>query len=182
MRFQILFFIAILSFLFIFTGCENPPAANNSVGNKPGNTNAAVVNSNSPLSTTKAPETATTNAAPTLTPVVQNYYDALKKKDDAGLRKILSQATLKSAEADMKTERKISLSAFITETEIVPDKPIEVRNEKIEGDTGIAEIKGGSYAVWTPVKFVRENGEWKMTNESPDVESVKKSADSNPAK
>ncbi|MGI8470296.1 MAG: hypothetical protein ACR2N3_17795 [Pyrinomonadaceae bacterium] len=177
MRFQILFFITILSFSIIFTACENQSAVNNSAENK-----TAIVNSNNPLATVKTPEAATANAAPTLAPVVQNYYDALKKRDDAALRKILSQATLKSDEADMKEEKKTSLSAFITETEIVPDKAVEVRNEKIEGDTGIAEIRGGSYAVWTPVKFVRENGEWKMTNESPDVESVRKSADSNSAK
>lgn len=183
MRFQILFFITILSFAFIFAGCgANQPTANNSAENKTVNTNSAVTNSNNPLATSKTPEASTTNAAPTLAPVVQNYYDALKKKDDAALRKVLSQGTIKSTEADMKAEKKTSLSAFITELEKVPDSPVQVRNEKIEGDTGIAEIKGGSYANWTPIKFVKENGEWKMTNESPDFESVKKTANSNSAK
>lgn len=172
MRFQILFFIAISSFLFIFTGCEKQPAANNAVENK--TVNKVSANSNNPLSTVKAPEAATTNDAPTLAPVVQNYYNALKKKDDAGLRKVFSQSTLKSLEADMKEEKKTSLSDFISELEPASAQPFEVRNEKIEADTAVAEIKGGSYAVWTPIKFVRENGEWKMTNESPDFDSIKK--------
>lgn len=181
MRFQILFFITILSFLLITAGCGTQPAVNNAAANKPANTNTTA-NSNSPLATNKAPEAATTNAAPTIAPVVQSYYDALKKKDDAGLRKVLSQSTLKSVESDMKEEKKTSLSAFISELEPAPDKPFEVRNEKIDGETAIAEIKGGSYAVWTPIKFVRESGEWKMTNESPDFDSIKKSADSTSAK
>ena len=174
MRFQILFFTTILSFIFIFAGCGNQPAANNAVENKPANTNIAANPNNSIINTSKAPEAATTNAAPTLAPIVQNYYEALRNKDDAGLRKVLSQSTLKSVEADMKEEKKTSLSAFIAELEPAPAKPFELRNEKIEGETGIAEIRGGSYGVWTPIKFVRENGEWKMTNESPDFDSIKK--------
>ena len=181
MRFQILLFIAILSFLFIFAGCEKQPATDNAVENKTVNTNAVAANS-SGLSTTKAPETATINAAPTIAPVVQSYYDALKKKDDAGLRKVFSQSTLKSIAADMKEEKKTSLTDFISELEPAPAQPFEVRNEKIEGDTGVAEIKGGSYAVWTPLKFVRENGEWKMTDESPDFDSLEKSTATNSAK
>ncbi len=173
MRFQILFFTTILSLIFIFTGCQNQPAANSTVENKTANANMTA-NSNSPLAANKAPEAATTNAAPTLAPVVQNYYDALKKKDDAALRKVYAAASLKSAEADMKDEKKTSLAAFISELEPAPDKPYEVRNEKISGDTATAEIKGGSYAVWTPYKFVKENGEWKWTGESSDFDSIKK--------
>jgi hypothetical protein len=110
------------------------------------------------------------------------YYEALKKKDDAALRKVISQDTLKMWEADMKDEKKTSLTGFLTDLEAVSEKPFEVRNERIEGDTAVAEIKGGNYGVWTPFKFVRENGEWKMTNQSPDFDDVKKSAsDSKPA-
>ncbi len=145
--------------------------------------NAPIANTNSPLNTTKTPEAATTNNAPTLAPVVQKYYEALKKKDDAALRKIYSQATLKSLEEDMKDENKKSLAAFITELEPVPDQPFTVRNEQINGDTAVAEMRGGSYPNGIRIKFVKENGEWKMTNESPEVQSVKQSvSNSNAAK
>ena len=124
----------------------------------------------------------TTNAAPTLAPVVAAYYDALKKKDDAAIRKVLSAEFIKSLEIDMKEEKKTSLSAFIAELDKVPEKPVEVRNEKIEGDKGVADIKGGSYVNWTAISFVKEGGAWKMSNEIPDIQSVKQSVNSNTAK
>ncbi len=64
-------------------------------------------------------------------------------------------------------------------------KTIEVRNEKIEGDSAVAELKGGSLGVWTKIKFVKENGEWKFASpeDSPELEGVTKSAaDSNAGK
>lgn len=177
MRYQFLLFTAILSFSIIFAGCGSPPAANNTLNTSATNTNTAVVtNSNSAVPTTKKPEAETTNNAPTLAPVIAAYYEALKKKDEAALRKVVSAETLKTWEADMKEEKKTSLIAFLTELEPAPEKPFEVRNEKIQGDEGTAELKGGSYAVWTPFKFVRENGAWKITNQSPDFDAVKKSA------
>ncbi|HEX8368298.1 MAG TPA: hypothetical protein VF604_07130 [Pyrinomonadaceae bacterium] len=178
MRYQFLFFITISIFTIIFAAaCGNQPATNNPANNNAGNTNtAAANNSNSLILTNKKTEAPTSNNAPTLAPVVAAYYEALRKKDDAALRKAVSQDTLKTWEADMKEEKKTSLTAFLNELEPAPEKPFEVRNEKIEGDSGTAEIKGGSYGVWTPFKFVRENGEWKITNQSPDFDDVKKSA------
>ena len=169
----------ILPTFFVFTifliGCTSSETpTNTNSANK--TANVALSNTNNPLATNKAPEAATTNNAPTLAPVVQKYYEALKKKDDAALRKIYSQATLKDLEADMKAEKKTSLVEFITELEPVPDKPFEVRNEEIQGDTAIAEMRGGSYPNGIKIKFVKENGEWKMTNESPEIQSVKQSA------
>ena len=173
MRFQNIFFIAIIAFLLsACSGSNTPTNSTNAATNK--TANVAATNSNNPLATNRTPEAATANNAPTLAPVVQSYYDFWKKKDDAGLKKIFSQATLKSFETDMKTDKKSSLSDWLSSNETLPDKPFEARNEKIENDAAVAEIKGGSYAVWTPVKFVKENGEWKMTNESPDFDSVRK--------
>jgi hypothetical protein len=191
MRNQFLLFITILSFSIIFAAsCGGGAANQTTTTNNAANTNAANTantaaanNANSAIATTRKTETETTNNAPTLAPVVTAYYEALKKKDDSALRKVFSQKTLKDWEADMKEEKKTSLADWMTSNEQVPEKAFEVRNEKIEGETGVAEIRGGSYAVWTPFKFVRENGEWKMTNESPDFDAVKKAAsDANTAK
>lgn len=162
----------------LLTGCsqtEEPKTAANA--NKPANaTNSAVVETNAPpeLKTTKQPEAPTTNNAPTLTPVVMAFYEALKKKDEAALRKVYSQKTLKTIEADMKTDEISSLYEFITATEIVPDRPFEVRNEQIQGDTAVAEIRGGSYPNGIRRIFVKENGEWKMTNDSPEFKPAGK--------
>ncbi|HEX9962733.1 MAG TPA: nuclear transport factor 2 family protein [Pyrinomonadaceae bacterium] len=183
MRYQSLLFITILSFSIIFAACGGSQPVNNSTNNSAGNTNTvAANNSNSSLPTNKKPEAATANNAPTIAPVVTAYYEAWKKNDDAALKKVFSQETLKAFEADMKADKQTSLAKWMSTNETAPEKPFEVRNEKIEGDSAIAEIKGGSYAVWTPFKFVRENGEWKMTNQSPDFDDVKKSAtESKPA-
>lgn len=182
MRYQILLFITILSLPFIFAGCGgSQPATNTTINNNAANTPAN--NSNASIPPPKKTETETTNNAPTLAPVVTAYYEAWKKKDDAALKKVFSQSTLKSFEEGMKADKKTSLAEWLSSTDTMPDKPFEVRNEKIEGDTGVAEIKGGSYGVWTAFKFVRENGEWKMTNETADFDAVKKSAtESNTAK
>ena len=178
MRFYILLFFTIF-----LIGCSNTETSVNITNTKQINANTATANADNPLNTTRMPEAATTNNAPTLAPVVQNYYAALQKKDDAALRKVYSQETLKSLEADMKSENKTSLVEFITELEPVPDKPFETRNEQIQGDTAIAEMRGGSYLNGIKIKFVRENGEWKLTNESPEIQSVRQSTtNSNSAK
>ena len=98
----------------------------------------------------------------------------MRKKDDAALRKVYSQAALKTLEADMKAEKQTSLAEYLS-TEPVGDK-CEVRNERIEGERAIAEIRTATYPNGLKMYFVKENGAWKMLNESPEIESVKQSA------
>lgn len=136
------------------------------------NTNAANANAvppatNSNLEPIKKPDAATINNAPTLAPVVQTYYEALKKKDDALIKSVMSQAFIKSVETDMKEEKKTSIAAYMAEFDAIPEKPVEVRNEKIEGNDGVAELKGGTYINWTPFAFINEDGKWKFTGGSP---------------
>lgn len=183
MRFQILIFCTILIFSIILTGCpgEQPKPNTNS------NTNQTTVSDpnkqgNTAMNTTvKTPES-TTNEAPTLKPVFKSYCDAMTKKDEAALRKVYSAATLKSFEEQMKADNIKTLVEFF-ESEQVSNDLCEVRNEKIEGDTGTAEVKTKGMPNGVRIKFVRENGEWKITNETPDIDAVKKSAEnSNTAK
>jgi len=180
MRFNILILITILTITTFLAGCTSSETPNNS-GNRNTtnvNSNAGSANSNNPLGTTKKPEAATSNTAPTLSPVVQGYYEALRKKDEAAVRKFLSQSALKYWQDEMKTEKKNSLLAILEESESPVEEKREVRNETVQGDMGFAEIKGGSLGVWTKVKFVRENGEWKFASpgESPELEGVQKPA------
>jgi len=144
------------------TGGSNANVANT---NSTNNVNATAENPG--LETTKKPEAATTNNAPTIAPVVQTYYDALKKKDDALLKSVMTQEFIKSVEADMKQEKKTSLAAYMAEFDSIPEKPVEVRNEKIEGNDAVAELKGGAYLNWTPFAFANEGGKWKFTGGSP---------------
>ena len=166
MRFQIVFFTAIFSFAIVLSGCNSGTStnsANANSSNKAANINVSG-NSNNPLATTKAPEAATTNNAPTLAPVVQNFYAALQKKDEAGARKFLSQAALAYWQTEMKSQKMPTLLAVLEDNEAPVEEKREVRNEQIQGDAGIAEMKGGNLGVWTKIKFVREGGEWKFAS------------------
>lgn len=145
-------------------------AANANVANS-ANANSA----HGGLITTKTPEAATTNNAPTLGPVVQAYYDALKKKDDAAVRETLTSNFVKDLQDEMKEDKETNLAVHLAKTDD-PNTPIEVRNEKIEGDKGVAEVRGGVYKNWTAIAFGKENGKWKLTGGSPEIESVKQSA------
>ena len=51
-----------------------------------------------------------------------------------------------------------------------------MRNEQIEGNTGVAEVRTEGMPNGARIKFVKENGEWKVTNESPDIKAVQESA------
>ncbi len=164
MRFQILFFIAILGFSLFLNACTSAQDNSTNTKSATANSNAAANPANNPLATTKTPESATSNNAPTLAPVVQNYYAALQKKDEAGARKYLSQAALKYWNDEMKSEKKMSLLAILEDNESPLEEKREVRNEKTEGDSAVAEMKGGSLGVWTKIKFVKENGEWKLAS------------------
>lgn len=146
-----------------------------------GNSNLAT-NTNSPVETTKKPVAETTNNAPTLGPVVQAYYEALKKKDDAALRDVLAASFIKKLEADMKAEKKTGLAAYMAESDTIPTKPVEVRNEKIAGNKGVAELRGGAYLNWTALSFVNEGGKWKLDNGSTEIQGVTSGSNSNKPK
>jgi hypothetical protein len=170
MRFQVTFLTAILIFTIFLTGCPSGEPTNTNGTNV--NANAPKGNTNAvPANTTKTPEPPTTNNAPTITPVVRAYYDALKKKDDAALKKVMTQEFVQRLESEMKSEGEKSLAIYAASLENLKEQ-IEVRNEKIEGDTATAELKGGPYKTWTAFEFAKENGEWKYTGKFPDVRKV----------
>lgn len=180
MNFSKLFIFTVLLTVLAFAGCggtaENK-APNTNVANA--SANAPKTNSGALTTTTPTPEE-TANQAPTLTPVYKAYCTAMEKKDEAAVKKAYSQETLKSFEADMKEEGTKSLVEFLS-TDKVTTKLCEVRNEQIQGDSAIAEIRAEGYPNGIKVKFVKENGEWKLTNQSPTFDDVKKTGN-NPAK
>lgn len=142
------------------------------------NTNTAnTTNSNA---SNTAPKNEITNAAPTLTPVFKAYCEAMVKKDEAALRKVYSADTLKYFEQDMKDNKISSLVKYL-EDDAVSGNICEARNEVITGDKGLAEIRADAYPNGIKIEFVKENGEWKMTNKSPSVDGVRNSANSDVA-
>jgi hypothetical protein len=107
---------------------------------------------------------ATTNDAPTLGPVYKAYCAAIVNKDEAAIRRIYSRETLAYFEKEMAADGEESLLAFLSD-----DKPsdCDARNEEITGDTGVAEIRSKAYPKGLLVVFVKEGGEWKLTNKRP---------------
>lgn len=171
---RILFLFTTL-ILITFAGCTSSETPNKNVNTNTINTNAAKSNANSPVTTEAKQREETVNQAETIAPVVQAFCDAMRKKDEAALRKIYSQASLKAFEKDMKAENYNSLVEYLS-SEPVGAKPCQVRNEKIEGDRAIAEITTQTYPNGVPMYFVKENGEWKITNDSPVLKNVDNSA------
>jgi len=166
MQFKI-FLTLVFTFGVLAAGCGGTETSTNVPNTNAINANAPAPGTNSALDPIKKPEVATTNNAPTLAPIVQTYYDALKKKDDALLKSVMSQAFIRTVEDDMKEEKKTHIASYMAEFDTIPEKPVEVRNEKIEGNDAVAEIKGGAYVNWTPFAFINEGGKWKFTGGSP---------------
>lgn len=153
----------------LIASCGGGPA-NTNVNSNSGNANVA----NHGQMPIPRHEEETFNNAPTLEPVVRQYYDALKTKDDAKLKETLTADFLKNIEDDMKASNRKDLAAFVAETDYREGQTIEVRNEKIEGDKAVAQLRGGAYKNWTAFEFAKEDGKWKFTGGSPEIDSVPK--------
>ncbi len=133
---------------------------------------ATSTNSNDAMVPVKPPEAATTNDAPTIAPIVAAYYSALRSKNESALRDVLSAANIARLEAQLKEEGRKDFVEFIAETETM-SPPVVARNEQINGDKATAQLKGGTYANWTTMVFVKEGGKWKWSGDSPDTETLR---------
>lgn len=156
--------IALTSFVVFGCGGASTPNANTAKGN-----------SNNPLETTKAKTDGPTNDAPTLSPVFKAYCDAWAKNDEAAMRKVYSSDTIADFEDQMKDAKEKSLLKFL-EDDRVSGTPCQTTNEDIKGDSATAFITSNIYPKGLKVVFVKQNGEWKLTNKVPDIDSVTKSA------
>ncbi len=177
MRSQIVLSLAVGLFSVALASCGGAAPANSNSG-----ANKVNANTTNPLETKKSEPEKVTNNAPTLTPVFKAYCDAWVKNDEAALRKIYSSDTVKFFEDEMKKEKVKSLVKFLQATDKVSGDPCEVANEKIDGDKAQARIRSDKYPNGIEVVFVKEDGEWKMTNRSPALDLKKPAAEANSAK
>ncbi len=109
---------------------------------------------------------AAANDAPTLKPIIKAYCEARIKKDEAALRKLYSAETLKDYEAGMKESGEKTLSEYLSMEEITAEI-CDAKNERIEGNRAVvtAMFKWAPPPNGVDVVFVKENGQWKLTNE-----------------
>ena len=163
----------LISSAFIGACGGNTPAPNNAPAVNNGTANVAKTNVNSPVAVATATPAATTNDAPTLTPVYKAFCAAFAKKDETAIRKVYSAETLKNFEEQMKDGNIKTLIKFLEDDD--PAGACSVKNEVITGDKAVGELVAGAYPNGFKIVFVKENGEWKMTNQSPTFDAVKPS-------
>jgi hypothetical protein len=169
--------IAIVVFIFAGLGCQpatntNTAASSTSNSNKPGqvaNANAATAEpaNAAPAAAIVAGSLATPSDA------YRTAHDLRKRKDVAGLKKIMSPDILEFFTMMGEVEKK-SLDEMIKD---LCDKPqadkAEVRNEKIMGDMATVEYltETGS---WKTMDFEKIGGEWKLGFPKADKDEIKK--------
>lgn len=168
---KVYLFIATVFTALLFSACgETPTNTNtnaNAAANRSSNTAPNTNIDKNPLAAQTPTPESTTNNAPTLTPVYKAYCAAWVKKDEAALRKIYSSDTVADFEKKMKLDGVKSLVDFLADDK-ASNELCEARNEKIAGDTATAEVRTLGYPTGIVVVFVKENGEWKLTNRRPE--------------
>ena len=93
------------------------------------------------------------------------YTDAIKKKDTATMKSLLSKGSIKMAQDEAKS-KKVPVDEIIqNETLFSSDqRVVEFRNQKIEGDNATIEVKI-SVGSFDRIPFIKEDGTWKIARE-----------------
>ena len=102
------------------------------------------------------------------------YNLAIKQKDVAKMKSLLSKGSLKMAEEEAKAQG-VSVDEIVQgETFYSPGQTtVKIRNEKIEGDKATIEVEN-SLGTWDTVPFIKEDGKWKIAKERFAEETLKK--------
>ena len=126
---------------------------------------------NAPANQTKT-ETAKTEAKPvtlkqaTPTETGESFFNAVKGKDLAAFKQLMSKDSLEILNAAAE-EKKMTLDDLLTK-QFFPNTPMpdkwEQRNEKIAGDKATVEVRDEK-GEFTPMTFVKEAGAWKVSLE-----------------
>jgi hypothetical protein len=92
----------------------------------------------------------------------KTYTKAIKQKDTATMKLLLSNESIKMHEQEAKAQG-VSLDDIVKRETIFSENQttVEFRNEKVEGDKATLEVKN-SYGSWETVPFVKEEGVWKI--------------------
>lgn len=169
-----IYFSSLLAIAAIAAACGGPTVNTNSGGAT--NSNTGPANQGNLAVSTPTPA-ALTNNAPTLAPLIKSYCEAMNKGDEAALRKIYSADTIKSFETQMKQQNVKTLMKFLEDDKV--GATCELTNEQINGETATAIFKTDTYKTGLAVMFVKEGGDWKLTNKSPEIDKMKPSTSSN---
>lgn len=93
------------------------------------------------------------------------YNLAVKKKDPAQIKPLLSAASIKMAEQEAKAQNTMLDEVVKSETLFGENqKRVEFRNEKVDGEAATIEMKD-AFDTWITIPFVREQGAWKINKQ-----------------
>ena len=94
------------------------------------------------------------------------YTEAIKKKDTATMKSLLSKGSIKMAQDEAKSKN-VSVDEIIqNETLFSSDqRVVEFRNQKIEGDTAATIEVKTSFGAFDRIPFIKEDGVWKIAKE-----------------
>lgn len=93
---------------------------------------------------------------------LQTYQKAMKVKDTATMKLLLTAESLKMLEQEAKSQGSTVDEVVKRETLFSESqKTVEFRNEKIEGEQATIEVKN-TFGQWDTVPFRLEGGEWKI--------------------
>jgi len=97
---------------------------------------------------------------------LKSYTLAIKRKDTTSMKLLLSDASLKMAEQQARSQNSTVDDVVKNETLFNESQSrLEYRNEKIEGDRATIEVKDSSNS-WNTVPFVLEEGVWKIDKQA----------------
>lgn len=96
---------------------------------------------------------------------LQTYTQAIKKKDVAKMKALLSKGSIKMAEDEAKAQNVSVDEIILRETIFSPDqKTLKFKNEKIDGDNATIEVEN-PFGGFDRVPFIKEDGIWKIAKE-----------------
>lgn len=97
------------------------------------------------------------------TEAYKSLYAAVKRKDPAGIKKVLSQATIEFMTAAAQMQKKPfdeAIANGLSESTFSPTLP-ELCKERVKDNMGGLEVKRTD-GQWEDLPFILENGEWKL--------------------
>lgn len=104
---------------------------------------------------------------------LQTYTQAIKKKDVAKMKALLSKGSIKMAEEQAKAQSSSVDEVILRETLFSPDqKTLKFRNEKIDGENASIEVEN-SFGSFDRIPFIKEDGVWKIAKEKYADEMIK---------
>jgi len=138
-------FLLLLTLAFSSLSCEKQQASNNSISNS---------------NTVTAP----TVKAQSPTEAYKMLYAAVKAKDKATIRQLMSKGSLGMGEM-LAGQQKKSIDQVLENGFVAPTLApsiTEIRDERIKGNIGLIEVRNEQEKKWEDLPFVLEDGSWKL--------------------